>query len=160
MKKTEPEYYQPVENLLDLIYEHYTENNPVEKNTDAGKAAKAKEKELEEWLRELDGMDRLVDDYNWVKRLRQKCCVDLPASTGRTYRAPESQEVVRVEFHDTDPIPYEQPLNVIPAATERNNFSVAESMKLSVGSFHLTIPNGTDPQLLAQTLRIVKELEC
>ena len=68
MKKTEPEYYQPVENLLDLIYEHYTENNPVEKNTDAGKAAKAKEKELEEWLRELDGMDRLVDDYNWVKK--------------------------------------------------------------------------------------------
>ena len=51
MKKTEPEYYPPVENLLDLIYEHYTENNPVEKNTDAGKAAKAKEKELEEWLR-------------------------------------------------------------------------------------------------------------
>lgn len=94
------------------------------------------------------------------KRLRQKGCVDLPASTGRTYRAPESQEVVRVEFHDTDPIPYEQPLNVIPAAAERNNFSVAESMKLSVGSFHLTIPNGTDPQLLAQTLRIVKELGC
>ena len=53
-----------------------------------------------------------------------------------------------MEFHDTDPIPYEQPLNVIPAATERNNLSVAEPMKLSVGSFHLTIPNGTDPQLL------------
>ena len=32
LKKTEPEYYPPVENLLDLIYEHYTENNPVEKN--------------------------------------------------------------------------------------------------------------------------------
>ena len=63
MKKTEPEYYPPVENLLDLIYEHYTENNPVEKNTDAGKAAKANEKELEEWLRGLDGMDRLVDDH-------------------------------------------------------------------------------------------------
>ena len=42
LKKTEPEYYPPVENLLDLIYEHYTENNPVEKNTVAGKAAKAK----------------------------------------------------------------------------------------------------------------------
>ena len=39
------------------------EKNPVEKNTVAGKAAKAKEKELEEWLRGLDGMDRLVDDY-------------------------------------------------------------------------------------------------
>ena len=63
--------------------------------------------------------------YNWVKRLRQKGCVDLPASTGRTYCA-QSQEVVRVDFHDTDPIPCEQPLNVIPAATERNNLSVAE----------------------------------
>lgn len=63
MKKTEPEYYPPVKNPLDLIYEHYTENNPAEKNTVAGKAAKAKEKELEEWLRGLDGMDRLVDDY-------------------------------------------------------------------------------------------------
>ena len=63
MKKTEPEYYPPVDNLLDLIYEHYTEKNPVEKNTVAGKAAKAKEKELEEWLRGLEGMDRLVDDY-------------------------------------------------------------------------------------------------
>ena len=63
LKKTELEYYPPVENLLDLIYEYYTENNPVEKNTVAGKAAKAKEKELEEWLRGLDGMDRLVDDY-------------------------------------------------------------------------------------------------
>ena len=49
--------------LYDLVYEHYTENNPVEKNTVAGKAAKAKEKELEEWLRSLEGMDRLVDDY-------------------------------------------------------------------------------------------------
>ena len=63
IKKTKPEYYPPVENLLDLIYEHYTENNPVEKNTAAGKAAKEKEKELERWLRGLDGMDRLVEDY-------------------------------------------------------------------------------------------------
>ena len=46
MEKTEPEYYPPVENLLDLIYEHYTENNPVEKNTVVGKAAKEKQKEI------------------------------------------------------------------------------------------------------------------
>lgn len=44
MKKTEPEYYPPVENLLDLIYEHYTENNPVEKNTVAGKKSEGKRK--------------------------------------------------------------------------------------------------------------------
>ena len=56
-------YYPSVENLLDLICEYYTENNPVEKNTVAGNAAKEKEKELEGWLRGLEGMDRLVDDY-------------------------------------------------------------------------------------------------
>ena len=98
--------------------------------------------------------------YNWVKRLRQKGCMDLPASTGRSHSAPESQEVVRVDFHDTDTPSYEQPLNMIPASTKRNNISVAEPMRLSVGSFLLTIPNGTDPKLLAQTLRIMKELEC
>ena len=27
--------------------------------------------------------------YNWVKRLRQKGCMDLPASTGRSHSAPE-----------------------------------------------------------------------
>ena len=48
MKRTEPEFYPPVENLLDLIYEHYTENNlAAPKTTVAGRAAKAKEKELE-----------------------------------------------------------------------------------------------------------------
>ena len=64
LSKTEPEYYPPVENLLDLVYEHYTENNPAApKTTVAGRAAKAEEKELEKWLRGLDGMDRLVEDY-------------------------------------------------------------------------------------------------
>mgnify|MGYP004689444581 CR=1 FL=1 len=61
MKRTEPEFYPPVENLLDLIYEHYTENNPAApKATVAGRAAKAKEKELEKWLRGLDGMDTVA----------------------------------------------------------------------------------------------------
>ena len=45
LKKTKPKYYPPVENLLDLVYEHYTENNSIApENTVAGKAAKEKEK--------------------------------------------------------------------------------------------------------------------
>ena len=91
MKKTEPEYYPPVENLLDLIYEHYTENNPVEKNTVAGKAAKAKEKELEEWLRGLEGMDRLVDDYVgdkiplWEKIIEYYGAAEPPVRCGESH---------------------------------------------------------------------------
>ena len=83
LSKTEPEYYPPVENLLDLVYEHYTENNPAApKTTVAGRAAKAEEKELEKWLRGLDGMDRLVEDYGgqiplWEKIMDMQgrvCC--------------------------------------------------------------------------------------
>ena len=85
LKKTKPKYYPPVENLLDLVYEHYTENNSIApENTVAGKVAKEKEKELEEWLRDLEGMDRLVDDYVgdkiplWEKIMDRQgtvCCV-------------------------------------------------------------------------------------
>ncbi len=60
---TPPKYYPPVENLLDLIYETYTENNPAApKTTAAGRAARARDKEFESWLREIPGMDRMVED--------------------------------------------------------------------------------------------------
>ena len=49
--------------MLDLIYETYTECNPVApKNTVPGRAAKAKVKEFEAWLRVTPGMDILVED--------------------------------------------------------------------------------------------------
>ena len=98
--------------------------------------------------------------YNWVKRLRQKGCMDLPAATGHSHSAPESQEVVRVDFHNPDIISYEQSSDMLPTPVESKSISEVTPMKLSIGSFLLTIPNGTDPHLLAQTLRIVKELEC
>ena len=40
--------------------------------------------------------------YNWVKRLRQKGCADLPSVTGRSYDASEKQEVVKVDFKTPD----------------------------------------------------------
>jgi len=70
--------------------------------------------------------------------------VDLPVSTGRNYRAPENQEVVRIDFQDTDIPSYEHSLDTLPTPAEKNSISVAGPMKLSVGSFLLTIPNGTD----------------
>ena len=52
-----------MENLLDLIYETYTETNPVApRTTVVGRAARARDKEFEAWLREIPGMDRLVED--------------------------------------------------------------------------------------------------
>lgn len=78
-----PKYYPPVENLLDLIYEHYTENNSIApQTTEVGKEAKQKEKNLETWLRGIAGMDVLVDDYGgdiplWEKIMDRQgsvCC--------------------------------------------------------------------------------------
>lgn len=78
-----PKYYPPVENMLDLIYEHYTENNSIAPEiTEAGKEAKRKEKELETWLRSIAGMDVLVEDYGgdiplWEKIMDRQgsvCC--------------------------------------------------------------------------------------
>ena len=48
----------------------------------SGRAAKKKEKELEKWLRGLEGMDRLVEDYGsqiplWEKIMDRQgtvCC--------------------------------------------------------------------------------------
>ncbi len=83
LKDTQPHYYPPVENLLDLVYEHYTENNSIApENTVAGKVAKEKEKELETWLRGLPRMDEMVEDYGidiplWEKIMDQQgsvCC--------------------------------------------------------------------------------------
>ena len=64
LKESSPKYYPPVENLLDLIYEHYTENNSIApQTTKADKEAKQKEKNLETWLRGIKGMETLVEDY-------------------------------------------------------------------------------------------------
>lgn len=64
LKGASPKYYPPAENLLDLIYEHNTENNSVApQTTEPGKDAKRKEKDLETRLRGIAGMDVLVDDY-------------------------------------------------------------------------------------------------
>ena len=62
----------------------YREQPSREKTQLPGKQRKKKEKELEEWLRDLEGMDRLVDDYVgdkiplWEKIMDRQgtvCCV-------------------------------------------------------------------------------------
>ena len=99
-----------------------------------------------DFLQLQKGCVRKVVDLVSVNRT-QLSCTGKPGRSG-------------VDFRDNPGSHMNSHSIVILVATERNNLSVAEPMKLSVGSFHLTIPNGTDPQLLAQTLRIVKELEC
>lgn len=88
--------------------------------------------------------------YNWVKRLRQKGCQDIPAATGRTNRKSIPQEVVKIERNQTD----------ITQLVEPPFVQIPASMELSIGNLKLMIPNGTDPKLLAQTIKVLSELTC
>lgn len=88
--------------------------------------------------------------YNWVKRLRQKGCQDIPTATGSATGRLVEQEVVRIERNQTP-------------ATQLTDISLGQlpsSMELSIGNLKLKIPNGTDPMLLAQTIKVLTELAC
>ncbi|MDD3064540.1 MAG: transposase [Massilibacteroides sp.] len=88
--------------------------------------------------------------YNWVKRLRQRGRQDIPAATGRTKLHSNPQEVVKIEVEKTG-----DPQMVLP-----ETYAVSNAMELSVGTVHLRIPNGTDPVLLSQTLKVLREFTC
>ena len=82
--------------------------------------------------------------YNWVKRLRQNNCCDIPERNQLADRKNAQQEVVKIEMNTT-PI----------------NFADTNAvMELAIGNLKLCIPNGTDPVLLAQTIKILTEYIC
>ncbi|MCF2643679.1 IS66 family insertion sequence element accessory protein TnpB, partial [Roseburia hominis] len=88
--------------------------------------------------------------YNWVKRLRQKGCRDIPAVAGRSTGTPVPQEVVKIERNPAAvPQPADIPFGQVPV-----------SMELLIGNVRLMIPNGTDPVLLAQTIKILSKFTC
>lgn len=97
--------------------------------------------------------------YNWVKRLREKGVSDLPPATGRSFEITEKQEVVKVDFKNLDIFKHSERAS---CADSNCNISVLDipAMKLSIGKCILSIPNATDPNLLFQTLRVMKEFEC
>lgn len=88
--------------------------------------------------------------YNWVKRLRQRGCQDIPAAAGRATGKSIQQEVVRIERNQAPTM----------QLTDTSLEHLSASMELSVGNIQLRIPNGTDPMLLAQTVKILSELAC
>lgn len=97
--------------------------------------------------------------YNWVKRLRQRGYADLPPATGRSYEAAEKQEVVQVNFN---PPGVHDCSELTLSSDSSRSIAVPDMpvMQLSIGACILSIPNGTDPVLLAQALRSLQEFKC
>lgn len=95
--------------------------------------------------------------YNWVKRLQKSGSASIPERTGRQTVA-HTQEIVKVEL----PRPAE------PTAKDRSFFIPADckgicrepAMEVLLPSGTLRIPNGTDPALLEQVMRLMGWLSC
>lgn len=96
--------------------------------------------------------------YNWVKRLRQKGGNEVQAAA--RFKSPVKQEVVKIELTKpaakvlepgsiSEPIPYSWPTS-----------SEMPVLELVMTGTTIRIPNGTDPVLLEQTIRILRELRC
>lgn len=86
--------------------------------------------------------------YNWVSRLRKSNSVDIPDKNPVSAYVPADQEVVKIE------------MNSLSASNAIDKSTDASVMELVIGSTGLRIPNGTDPMLLAKTIRILTELSC
>ena len=86
--------------------------------------------------------------YNWVSRLRKSNSVDIPDKNPVSAYVPADQEVVKIEMNSLSTS------NAIDKSTD------ASVMELVIGNTGLRIPNGTDPMLLAKTIRILAELSC
>lgn len=105
-----------------------------------------------EWCLQND--IKLGTFYNWVKRLRQKGCTEIPdAIKGHV---PYRQEIVKIEI--TLPGTNETAISTVQ---DQSDLPLQNGvMELSIAGAVLRIPNGTNPILLRQTLHILKELSC
>ena len=87
--------------------------------------------------------------YGWVRRLRQKGYQDIPEPV-HSQRVSTKQEIVRIEpdirqGRDVSPPLLETAYPAFPVP----------AMELSVAGMVLRIPNGTDPALLRETVRLI-----
>lgn len=96
--------------------------------------------------------------YNWVKRLRQCGCENIPSATSRKISA--RQEVVKMDFSESS---FEVPdfsgtpetvYSSCPPASE------GRSLELFIADATVRIPQGADLLFLKQVIRILRETQC
>ena len=92
--------------------------------------------------------------YGWVRRLRQKGYQDIPEPV-HSQRADKKQEVVRIGPDVPAQPDVSQPFLEAVFPT----FPVP-AMELSIAGAVLRIPNGTDPTLLREAVRLIGGSPC
>ena len=109
-----------------------------------------------QWCLEHD--IKLGTFYNWIRRLRQKGCSDIPpAGNGR---APVKQEIVKINFQEPSaPRPETEVLSesILYSASEASEVPVIE---LFLSGVRVRIPQGTDAGFLEQVLKTLGRTLC
>lgn len=94
--------------------------------------------------------------YNWVKRIRQSGCADVPAAV--RHRKADRQEIVQIAF--------DRPLEHVRSNLVENTHSVvgetsdAPAIELIISGDVIRISNTADLSVLERTIRLLKELSC
>lgn len=92
--------------------------------------------------------------YNWVKRLRQKACYDVPQATCRgSFKASASQEVVPVEIISA---PQKEIQSSVISSTDKPNAGCTDgavySIRISYHDVKIDLSNDVNPDLLSRIL--------
>ena len=100
--------------------------------------------------------------YNWVKRLRQKACYEIPAATGRAgLTAPVKQEVVKVDIvPDPEPISKTSDQPVITNTSHNTEPEDTVPIEIRIHDAVIRITNDVDPRLFTQILRNIGGSVC
>ncbi len=94
--------------------------------------------------------------YNWVKRLRQSGCADVPPAV--RCRKTDRQEIVQISFEK--PMEPEYPTLVERTLSDVCETACTPAIELVISGDVIRISNGADPMVLEQTIRLLKELSC
>ena len=102
--------------------------------------------------------------YNWVKRCRKREAAKIQApSYGHSDTPATKQDVVSVNIVPDVPEVLMAKQNHSPMSMNLDNsdkFMQICVLEVKIQDFSIGIHNDVDPMLLAQTLRILKELSC
>lgn len=96
--------------------------------------------------------------YNWVKRLRQKGCVDVhPAGKNKQSF---KQEIVKIDFPNSSTPILEAEAISEPISCSSSALPELPVLELSISGIIVRIPQGTDTAFLEHSLRIIRRTLC
>lgn len=95
--------------------------------------------------------------YNWVSRLRKNSDYDIPAPLNAPSHLPVKQEVVQINIQEKSVL---EPVPNIIDATPSKMIAESPSMEICVNGSTIRITNSVAPELLCQTLKILKGFSC